>query len=100
LTLSELSTTTQLDFNACGTEFLLRELELALTFMDLAAVATNPERALRAHTHAARAHQTVLRFLPNVCPGFPQKRTIERHLTSLESRMRIAGLSVNITIST
>jgi hypothetical protein len=88
------------DFNACGTEFLLRELQLARTFMDLAAVSASPEHAHRARLRAARAHQTVLRFLPNVRPEPREKQIIQGHLARLESRMKIAGLSVDTTIST
>jgi len=88
------------DFNDCGTEFLLRELDLALTFMDFAAVSMTAERTEHAHAHAAHAHQTVLRFLPTVRPGPRQSRTIRRNLARLESRMTIAGLSIHTTLST
>ncbi|MGA8108793.1 MAG: hypothetical protein WB974_05120, partial [Acidobacteriaceae bacterium] len=88
------------DFNACGTEFLLRELELALTFMDFATVSIAPERTQHAHARAAHAHQTVLRFLPSVRPGPEQNRIIQRNLARLESRMTVAGLSTHTTLST
>lgn len=96
--MSELSLT-RTDFNTCGTEFLLRELDLAHTFMDLASVSASPEHAGRARTRAAHAHRTVVRFLPNVHPEFREKLIIRQNLARLESRMKIAGLSVNSTVS-
>jgi hypothetical protein len=86
------------DFNACGTEFLLRQLELALTFMDLAATSASAEHAQSARTRAAHAHQTVVRFLPNVRPELREKQIIQRHLTRLESRLMVAGMSADSTI--
>ncbi|HEX4067191.1 MAG TPA: hypothetical protein VHZ09_14305 [Acidobacteriaceae bacterium] len=96
--MSEMSIT-RADFNACGTEFLLRELELALTFMDLAVVSGCVDHSQSAHAHAVRAHQSVLRFLPAVRPELRERALIQRNLTRLESRMKIAGLSIDTILS-
>lgn len=81
------------DFNSCGTEFLHRELELALTFMDMASLASKPEHAERAFRHAFVAHRTVLRFMPDVRLDISQKQIIQSKLIRLESRMVAAGLN-------
>ena len=81
------------DFNTCGTEFLLRELALALTFMDVAAVSDNAEHAQRAHAHALAARRTILRFLPNVRPDVQRQQMIERDSARLEARMLAAGIA-------
>jgi len=42
--------------------FLLTDLDLAMTFLDLAAASRNPETSQRNHKNARKAYDTVLRF--------------------------------------
>lgn len=77
-----------------GVEFLIVELDTALTFLDVAAVSSIKETVERNHRNALTAYQTVLRHLPNVQPDAAQQEVIGEKMSRLEARLRQAGYEV------
>ena len=80
--------------NESGVEFLLSELDLAVTFMDFANTTTNEETAQRNYQHAIKAYKTAERFLPKVMPDRMQRQTIAEKLANLRARLDGAGYQV------
>lgn len=81
----------RISFHACGTEFLLLDLELGLTFVDIAAVSAGSGHREQALVHAKTAYHTVLKFLPKVRPSMLQQQIIREKLILLENRMTAYG---------
>lgn len=77
--------------NKTGVEFLLTDLDAALTFMDIADGWENEQKARRNRENARKAYETVLRHLRNVKPDPRQQKAIEEKLTRLRTRLEAAG---------
>jgi hypothetical protein len=73
--------------NEASAEFLLVDLDTALTFMDLARDSKNPETVERNRKHAREAYDTVLRLLPKVALDAEQSQGIHDRLAALKSRL-------------
>jgi hypothetical protein len=77
-------------------EFIVRELDIGLTFAYLARrslIRGQSKNADRQRTAATRAHGAVLKFLPTATLPPDQKKGIEGQLAELESRLqRLADL--------
>jgi hypothetical protein len=74
-----------------GVDFLLADLDLALTFMEVAAVSGSEETRKRNQEKAHEACQTVLRLLDTVRPEAPQRAAISQKLALLKERLEKVG---------
>jgi hypothetical protein len=81
------------DFRRCGAEFILTDLELAFTFLDVANTSWVAETRRRNQKNARSAHDAVLRFLPRSLPALSaaEQQTIERKLGELKNRLEQLG---------
>jgi hypothetical protein len=66
------------------TEFIQVELELAITFCQIALCSGDREKIERNQAHAREAHESALRFLSTIAPAEPIKKEIERKLEHLQ----------------
>jgi hypothetical protein len=73
--------------NDSGVEFVLTDLDVALTFMDVADVSRIAETKARNHRNAREAYTNVLRLLHNLYPA----AAIEEKLALLKMRLIAAG---------
>ena len=79
------------DVNRIGVKFLLTDLDLALTFMDIAKVSQNEETVRRNHNNARTASDTVVRLLEKLTPDAAQRQVIDAKLALLNTRLRAVG---------
>jgi hypothetical protein len=79
------------DANNIGVEFLLTDLEIAMTFLDVAEVSRIPETVRRNHQNARDAYDSVLRLLHYVTPDARQQRVIDDKLRTLKARLEAVG---------
>lgn len=77
--------------NKLGVEFLLTELDAALTFLAVANVTGSPETRERNHEHAREAYDTARRLETRVSMQPDQKQNFEKKLALLEARLRDLG---------
>lgn len=77
--------------NAEGVKFLLTDLDMALTFMDVAAVSRNGETVERNYKNARVAYDAVLRLLPKFTPNAEQLEMINGKLSVLKARLEAVG---------
>lgn len=71
---------------------MLRELDIASTFLDLAAISSDPRHKQRARIHAQAAIQSVWKFLPKLQTERTQLAAIRKRLALLERRILEVGL--------
>lgn len=74
-----------------GVEFLLSDLDLALTFMDVAATSNIQVRIDGNHRNARQAYDTVLRLLSYHTPDAEQRCAIDRKMALLKTRLQAVG---------
>jgi hypothetical protein len=72
-------------------EFLLTDLDIALTFMDVAATTEFRDTAERNHQNARKAYDTVIAKLREVTPNAHQQTTLDEKLATLRARLKAAG---------
>ncbi len=77
-----------------GVGFLAADLDLASTFMEVAAVSGSEETRKRNHEKAHEAYETVLRLLDTVRPEAPQRTAISQKLALLKERLKKVGYRV------
>ena len=77
--------------NQSGVEFLLADLDLALTFMDIAATSGIEETAHRNHKRARYAYDTALRLLRRLTPDTEQRNAINAKMALLKKRLQAVG---------
>lgn len=80
------------DCNNAGIEFVLIDLDVAVTFMDVAAVSRLQETIDRNHKNARHAYDSVLRLLRNLRPDAAQRGAIDRKITVLKARLEAVGV--------
>jgi hypothetical protein len=80
--------------NASGVAFLLTELDIGLTFMDVAGASRIEETVRRNRENALEAYRTVQRFLPRVKPNAAQRQVLNEKLAVLKARLQQSGLVV------
>lgn len=73
--------------NAIGVQFLLTELQLAMTFMDVAQTTGIQKTAARNHKNARIAYDTVLRLLPKLTPTVAEQKVIDDGLAVVKARL-------------
>jgi len=77
--------------NRIGVQFLLADLEVGITFLDVAKV-TRVDATRRRNLRSARAaYETVLRLLPRVMPSEEEQKQLNERLAELKSRLSAAG---------
>ena len=72
-------------------EFLLTDIDTALTFMDVAESTGKAEIRNRNYANARRAYDTVLRFMQNLAIADDQRKKLASKLNILKSRLQNAG---------
>jgi hypothetical protein len=77
--------------NQNGVNFLLTDLDLALTFMDIAEVSRHEETVRRNHNSARKAYDTVVRLLEKLMPDVEQRQVIDANLAVLKARLQAVG---------
>ncbi len=79
------------DLNRAGMKFVLTDLDVALTFLDLAEVSHSEATVRRNHTNARIAHDAIERLLPRLTPDAEQRQLIDAKLAALKTRLRAVG---------
>ena len=77
--------------NQSGVSFLLTDLDLAMTFMDVADTSHSEETTRRNHTNARTAYDTVLRLLEKLTPNTDERQVIDAKLAILKMRLQAVG---------
>lgn len=74
-----------------GIEFVIAELETALTFLDIADTSDIEETVKRNHQNARKAYETVQRLLTRLRPNADEKALIGAKIAALEARLQAGG---------
>ncbi len=77
--------------NRTGVEFLITDLDLGCTFMDVAQTSWIKETVTRNHKNARRAYDTVVRLLVKLELDKTTYQILEAKLTDLKARLEAAG---------
>jgi hypothetical protein len=77
--------------NSTGVEFLLVDLDVALTFLKVADSTMISTTAERNHKNAFTAYEAVLHLLPKLRPTPSQRQTIVDKLAHLRMRLKAVG---------
>jgi len=75
------------DSNSIGVKFILTDLDLALTFLDVAANSADPEVVRRNYDNALKAYTTVVDLLERLSPDEQQRHELEAKLTIVRARL-------------
>jgi hypothetical protein len=79
------------DLIQTGVEFMLIDLDLAMTFMDVAEGSRLEDTKHRNHKNARKAYDAVLQHLEKLKPDARQRRVIDAMLARLKTRLETAG---------
>ena len=74
-----------------GVEFLLVDLDTALTFIDIAETTADEETRRRNFHNARYAYDTVLRLMQKVTLDDAQNEALQKQLTLLRTRLEGVG---------
>ena len=74
--------------NRTGAEFLITDLDLASTFMDISETSHADETIRRNHQNARKAYDTVLNLFSNLTLNNEERQTIQMKLTFLKKRLQ------------
>ena len=74
-----------------GVQFLIADLTVAHTFLDVAEVTQSEDSRKRNRQNARVAYETVLRFLPRVSPSDEEWPSLETKLRTLRDRLIALG---------
>jgi hypothetical protein len=77
--------------NRIGAEFLITDLDIALTFLDVAQTSTNQETIRRNREHARRAYDTVVHLMSKIEVDHPERQKIHERLAKLRVRLQAVG---------
>jgi hypothetical protein len=77
--------------NRLGVQFLLIDLGLALTFLNIASTSGNLETAQRNWRNARKAHDAVLHLLPRLTTTNEEFQLIDEKLSALRLRLEAFG---------
>jgi hypothetical protein len=77
--------------NRAGVQFLITDLEAALTFLDVADVTHSDENRARNRGNAMTVYETVLRLLPKVTPTEDERQKLEDRFSRLKKRLIALG---------
>lgn len=81
------------DWRRVGADFIIADLELALTFLEIARTSSVNETVRRNQKNARTAYRAVLRFLPRCFPALSaaERQAIEDNLLKLKNRLEPLG---------
>jgi hypothetical protein len=79
------------DLNQTSAKFLIIELDLASTFLDVADASRLEPTTCRNHKNAWRAYDTVLAFLPKLMLNEVERQFLESRLAVLKTLLAAAG---------
>jgi hypothetical protein len=81
------------DWRRVGAEFIVADLKLAFTFLEIARTSSVTETVRRNQKNARAAYHAVLRFLPRCLPALSaaERQTIEDNLRKLKHRLEQFG---------
>jgi hypothetical protein len=79
------------DTNRNGLDFLLIDLDLAMTFMDVAETSQIEETRCRNHSNARKAYEAALHLLENLRPSASERQVIGSKLALLKTRLQAVG---------
>jgi hypothetical protein len=74
-----------------GVEFLLVDLDVGMTFLDVAEASRIEETKHRNRNKARKAYDTVLHLLEQLKPDARQRQVIDAKLALLKKRLQSAG---------
>ena len=74
-----------------GAEFLVAEVNIALTFIKLAEETSDRDVRIRNYENARAAYHTIKRFLPTVPPACEERRDLSEKFASLREQLAAAG---------
>ncbi len=77
--------------NQNGIDFLLFDLDLANTFLDVAAAFQSKETASRNHRNARKAYDTAIRLMPKLRLDQHVRQDFNRKLSLLKRRLQAIG---------
>lgn len=77
--------------NELAVSVILSDLDLALTFLEVARVSTDPATRRRNRENARKVYETVLHFRPRLVTTGEEKRGIEQKLGMLKNALEHAG---------
>jgi hypothetical protein len=80
-------------FRRSGAEFIMADLDLAFTFLDIANTSRVAETACRNQENARAAYDMVMRFLPKSIAALSvaERQTVQGKLADLKSRLQELG---------
>jgi hypothetical protein len=83
----------QARFRRSGAEFILADLELAFTFLDIASTSGVADTVCRNQENARAAYDSVLRFLPRSIAALTaaERQNVQDKLEELKSRLGQLG---------
>jgi hypothetical protein len=73
-------------------EFLITELALAMTFLEIASTSNNTETVQRNLKNAKTAYETILRFLPQAILTQAEQQSTQDKLAKVEARLQEFGM--------
>ena len=76
-------------------QFLLTDMNVAHTFLDVAEVTESADTRKRNQEHALTAYQTVLRLLPRIAPSDDERSALRERLQILRARLLGMGIELN-----
>jgi hypothetical protein len=77
--------------NQNGVNFVLVDLDVGMTFMDVAETSRVDEITRRNHDNARKAYDAVLRLLQNLTPSLSERQAIDAKLSILKARLQAVG---------
>lgn len=82
------------DLNRTGANFLLTDLDLAMTFLDVAATSRSEEVRQRNRRNARRAYDSVLALSSKLTLNEAETQTINARVLALKNRLQAMGEDV------
>ena len=79
------------DSNRIGIQFLFTDLDVALSFLTIAATSGNLAIKQRNWRNARKAHDAVLHLLPRLTPTNEELQFINERLSALRLRLQALG---------
>ncbi len=70
---------------------MLLDLDVGMTFMDVAEASCVDETTRRNHNNARKAYDAVLRLLDNLTPSLSERQAIDAKLAILKARLQAVG---------
>ena len=93
----DLRTTSQVlrqSIREVGVSFLINELGLARTLLDISMTTSDPARRIRNIQNARKVYRTVLRFMPDLGMSKTENLRLTRELAILTDRFTVEGIDL------